>query len=318
MKFTHKAGQNLAIVAAVGAVLTLGWSDPQAVAGKGVALQPAHLRVPNLVEGEQRRVEFSAVNPNAEPCEVRVTTSCSCSSPVRTSLVIPAGGQMAVPIVIDTRISPGDNTARIQLFAKTGGLVAESLLTFSSNPEVVVEPGFLDVRSATDLVSAEVMSVATRRLAGVRAHCDDPALLVQVTKVNAYRWRLDVRRTERQRPDSGATDVVLYEAGTERELRRVPVHCANLPEARVRTARTASVGADGTRHLWVLMETTGSGPLTVGDVACGGQTLAQRSEPAGARARWVELTYEAEHSGGRATLCYATAGVARTLTLELP
>lgn len=315
----RKTIQNSAVTLAAAAVIGAGWAMQRPAASDGtLQFEPAHLRVLDLIEGEQRRVAFRATNPTARAVEVRVTTSCSCSAPQRESITIPATGEVEVPIVIDTRISPGNNTARIQLFAKGGGMLAESMLTFASTPEVVVEPGFLDVRTATGEVTAEVMSVSPKPLQDVVAHCDDPAVAVRITRVNDYRWQIAVSRTEAQRGNWNATEIVLTESTTGRTLRRVPVHCTNLPEARVRAAHAPKVEADGTRRLWMLLESTLGDAPEIRDIECDGLRLALHSEPAGERANWVEVAYGATQVGGRATLHYVTAAARRSLTIDLP
>jgi hypothetical protein len=319
MKPLRKTIQNSAVTLAAAAVIGAGWAMHRPAASDGtLQFEPGHLRVLDLVEGEQRRVTFRAVNPTTRAVEVRVTTSCSCSAPQRESITIPAAGEVEVPIVIDTRISPGNNTARIQLYAKGGGMLAESMLTFASTPEVVVEPGFLDVRNATGEVTAEVMSVSPQPLQDVAAQCDDPAVAVRITRVNDYRWQIAVSRTEAQRDHWEATEIVLTESASGRMLRRVPVHCSNLPEARVRAAHTPQVESDGTRRLWILIESTLGDAPEISGVECGGQPIAVHSEPAGKSANWVQVAYGPAQAGQRATMHYGAAAAHRSLALDLP
>lgn len=305
-----RTGNVLVGAAIIAAVATAWWRHVPA-GEASLRLEPESMELADMIEGEARDVTFTLHNDGGSAREIKVKTSCACSTPLQAALSIAPGSTVSVPIRVDTRVSPGGNTAAVQILDGEA-LVTESMLTFRSSPDLVAEPAILRARALGEVAAAELHCVGSRLLGELQVSCTEPALTASIVRIRPRTWRLELRRQRLARSTQGPCEITVTEQANGRVLRRIPVAASSLPDAELRVAGRTEITDDGRHRMWALLEGLHASGLRVTAARCGNDALefstdAAHDQQGSAKGQWVLVHYGAELAGRTATLHYESA-----------
>jgi hypothetical protein len=110
-----------------------------------VAIEPEHVALFDLKEGEKRTIHLRVVNHGTETKSLRVWGTCACTLPQTEHVRLDGGQTQDIPVVIDTMVAPGGNTALVFVESAERRRIASASVSFKSHRDYVMTPGVYSV-----------------------------------------------------------------------------------------------------------------------------------------------------------------------------